>query len=84
MLRTTPKRRKATRTFRLEQPIRLHPMILFYPLFLSALGRYKESAARYQAAKPLNEFHDVCGLALSLFMAGQLKDSFQGKSIFLP
>ena len=49
----------------------------------SALGRYKEAVARYQAVKPLNEFNDVCGLALSLFMAGQLKDSYQGNKIVL-
>ena len=45
---------------------------------ISALGRYKEAVASYQAVKPLNAFHDLCGLALSLFMAGQLKDSYQG------
>ncbi|XP_044163899.1 tetratricopeptide repeat protein 37-like [Acropora millepora] len=55
----------------------LNSVIINHARVLCALGRYKESAARYQAAKPLNEFHDVCGLALSLFMAGQLKDSFQ-------
>ena len=46
--------------------------------FISSLGRYKDAVARYQAVKPLTMFHDVCGLALSLFMAGQLKDSYQG------
>lgn len=44
----------------------------------SALGRYQEAVNRYQAVKPLNIFHDVCGLALSLFMAGQLKESYHG------
>ena len=38
---------------------------------------------RYQAVKPLNQFHDVCGLALSLFMAGQLKESYQGIYLLL-
>ena len=44
----------------------------------SALGRYQEAVTRYQSVKPLNDFHDVCGLALSLFMAGQLKESYHG------
>ncbi|CAH3018534.1 unnamed protein product [Porites evermanni] len=44
---------------------------------LCALGRYQEAVNRYQAVKPLNIFHDVCGLALSLFMAGQLKESYR-------
>ena len=44
----------------------------------SALGRYQEAVNCYQAVKPLNIFHDVCGLALSLFMAGQLKESYHG------
>ncbi|XP_015779373.1 PREDICTED: tetratricopeptide repeat protein 37-like [Acropora digitifera] len=60
-----------------SDPQHLNSVIINHARVLCALGRYKESAARYQAAKPLNEFHDVCGLALSLFMAGQLKDSFQ-------
>lgn len=46
--------------------------------FVSSLGRYKDAVARYQAVKPLTVFRDVCGLALSLFMAGQSKDSYQG------
>lgn len=47
-------------------------------VFISSLGRYKDAVARYQAVKPLTMFHDVCGLALSLFMAGQSKESYQG------
>ena len=54
----------------------LKPLLLLF--CISSLGRYKDAVARYQAVKPLTIFHDVCGLALSLFMAGQSKESYQG------
>ncbi|XP_022804703.1 tetratricopeptide repeat protein 37-like isoform X2 [Stylophora pistillata] len=41
------------------------------------MSRYKEAVKTYQAVKPLTAFYDLCGLALSLFMAGQLKESYQ-------
>ncbi|XP_068693840.1 tetratricopeptide repeat protein 37-like isoform X1 [Montipora foliosa] len=55
----------------------LNAVMINHARVLCSLGRYKESVARYQAVKPLKEFHDVCGLALSLFMASQLKESYK-------
>ncbi|KAK2552919.1 Tetratricopeptide repeat protein 37 [Acropora cervicornis] len=43
-----------------SDPQHLNSVIINHARVLCALGRYKESAARYQAAKPLNEFYDVC------------------------
>ena len=50
--------------------------------FFSSLGRYKDAVTQYQAVKLLNEFNDLCGIGLSLFMSGQLKKSYQGEVIF--
>ncbi|KAL9987357.1 hypothetical protein ACROYT_G001647 [Oculina patagonica] len=60
-----------------DQQQHLNAVLVNHARVVCALGRYKEAVAQYQAVKPLSMFHDVCGLALSLFMAGQLKDSYQ-------
>ncbi|KAJ7369927.1 Tetratricopeptide repeat protein 37 [Desmophyllum pertusum] len=60
-----------------DQQQHLNTVLVNHARVLCSLGRYKDAVARYQAVKPLTMFHDVCGLALSLFMAGQLKDSYQ-------
>nr|XP_058948066.1 tetratricopeptide repeat protein 37-like [Pocillopora verrucosa] len=55
----------------------LNTVLINYARVLCAMGRYKEAVETYQAVKPLTAFHDLCGLALSLFMAGQLRESYQ-------
>ncbi|RMX42608.1 hypothetical protein pdam_00013366 [Pocillopora damicornis] len=55
----------------------LNTVLVNYARVLCAMGRYKDAVETYQAVKPLTAFHDLCGLALSLFMAGQLKESYQ-------
>ncbi|XP_020629636.1 tetratricopeptide repeat protein 37-like isoform X1 [Orbicella faveolata] len=60
-----------------SQQQHLNSVLVNQARVLCSLGRYKDAVARYQAVKPLTMFHDVCGLALSLFMAGQSKESYQ-------
>ncbi|KAJ7369919.1 Tetratricopeptide repeat protein 37 [Desmophyllum pertusum] len=60
-----------------DQQQHLNTVLVNHTRVLCSLGRYNDAVACYQAVKPLTMFYDVCGLALSLFMAGQLKDSYQ-------
>ncbi|XP_070543416.1 tetratricopeptide repeat protein 37-like [Ptychodera flava] len=48
-----------------------------YARILCATGKCKESVELYQSISPLSDFNDVCGLALALCKANQLKESYQ-------
>eukprot|EP00118_Oscarella_pearsei_P013030 m.100186 g.100186 ORF g.100186 m.100186 type:complete len:1137 (+) comp37085_c0_seq8:16-3426(+) len=44
---------------------------------LSLIGRHVESIALFNTLSPLSDFHDIAFLALALFKANKLKDSYQ-------